>query len=361
MHMNIALTRIKLEVDTEIVKLLDAEVLYKYNALELRDHILRVLGRPIATETTDNNTPTLKSVPKFKPGTQRKRPATLLCDLFAKAVALHKASRTHLRYKYAANRIKAFVGDEAWQTLKIEDINVAWLYDFDAFMATAAPKRNSRAQTMRMLRAVCNYAIDCEYTSYYPFRRFKIRMERTRKRNLDVETLRRLFAHQCPKPCQQRFLDMLKLIFMLRGINVVDLCYLKSIRGGRIEYIRAKTHKPYSVKVEPEAMEIIEKYRGQNYLLNYLDRCNDYINLYNPIYHALNKIKDQLGLEELSPYWMRHSWATLAASIDIPDSIIAQGLGHGGNTVTDIYIERDPKKVDAANRRLLDWVLYNKL
>jgi hypothetical protein len=59
--------------------------------------------------------------------------------------------------------------------------------------------------------------------------------------------------------------------------------------------------------------------------------------------------------------WARHSWATIAASLDIPDDTIALALGHAvANSTTSIYIERDRRKIDAANRRVIDWVLYNK-
>ena len=40
--------------------------------------------------------------------------------------------------------------------------------------------------------------------------------------------------------------------------------------------IRAKTHKLYSIKVEPEAQSIIDKYKGDEYLLNILDRYKNY-------------------------------------------------------------------------------------
>ena len=38
-----------------------------------------------------------------------------------------------------------------------------------------------------------------------------------------------------------------------------------------------------------------------------------------------------------------------------------QALGHGGYSVTDIYIEFDMKKVDEANRKVIDYVWYDKL
>lgn len=59
------------------------------------------------------------------------------------------------------------------------------------------------------------------------------------------------------------------------------------------------------------------------------------------------------------PYWARHSWATIAASLDIPNETIAAALGHSyGNRVTSIYINFDEKKIDAANRSVLN--LINK-
>ena len=62
----------------------------------------------------------------------------------------------------------------------------------------------------------------------------------------------------------------------------------------------------------------------------------------------------------ISSYWSRHTWATIAASLDIPKETIAAALGHGGNTVTDIYIDFDQRKVDEANRKVIDYVFLTK-
>lgn len=60
----------------------------------------------------------------------------------------------------------------------------------------------------------------------------------------------------------------------------------------------------------------------------------------------------------LSSYWTRHTWATIAAEIDIPKEVIAHALGHSwaNATVTDIYIRFDEKKGDEANRKVLDYL-----
>ena len=59
---------------------------------------------------------------------------------------------------------------------------------------------------------------------------------------------------------------------------------------------------------------------------------------------------------EISAYWARHTWATIAAELDIPKETIAAALGHAQRTTTDIYIRFDRRKVDEANRRVIDWV-----
>ncbi len=272
-------------------------------------------------------------------------------------------------YMQTLSRIRAFDADA--DLLTFEDIDRRWLERFDDFMARTARSKNARNIHLRNIRAVFNDAIDDEVTTNYPFRRFKIRPQTTRKRSLSVERLRELFAYPV-EPYAVRYVDMFKLIFCLCGINAVDLCHLERVTDGRIEYERAKTGRFYSIKVEPEAQEIIDRYRGERHLLDILDTSSDHRNFIRHCNKALQRIgvverRGRGGKKYIEPafpglttYWARHSWATMAASLDIPKETIAAALGHGGNTVTDIYIDFDQRKVDEANRRVLDWVFYGK-
>jgi len=281
-----------------------------------------------------------------------------------------KSKSTRGIYMQTYRRIETYIGTEALEALKFEDITKSWLSTFEAFMAQTATK-NSRNIHLRNIRAVVNDAIDDEITSFYAFRRFKIRPEATKKRSLSVENLRMFFNYE-PEPYAQKYLDMFKLVFMLIGINVADLANLKHVDDGRIEYRRMKTHRLYSVKVEPEAMELIEKLQGENWLVHIKDKYSDHNEYTRHINRELKKIGslERKGLggkkirtplfPDITTYWARHSWATIAASLDIPKETIAHALGHGNNTVTDIYIDFDQNKVDEANRKVLDWVLYGK-
>ena len=281
-----------------------------------------------------------------------------------------KQPSTKRIYMVTYRRMQQFAGKK-FENMAFEDVTKEWLTAFDTFMMPTAPSKNARNIHMRNIRAVFNEAIDDEVTTFYPFRRFKIHNVATAKRNLKVEDLRKFFEYPCEEYAV-KYRDMFKLMFMLLGINAIDLCNLKEIVEGRIEYHRSKTKRLYSIKVEPEAMELIEKYRGEKFLLNILDRYQDYKDFTKRMNKTLKEIgpmqrvgrggkKERKPLfPKISTYWSRHSWATIAASLDIPRDTIAHALGHGNNTVTDIYIDFDQSKVDEANRKVLDWVLYGK-
>lgn len=269
-----------------------------------------------------------------------------------------KEGRTKEMYHSTLNRILGYC--PKFMDLKFEDIDAKWLEEWDEWMVPHTPSRNARSIHLRNLRAVFNYAINQDYTQCYPFRKFKIRHEKTRKRSLPIEKIRELFSMSGLSEAERRHLDCFKIIFLLCGINFVDLARLKEVKDGRIEYIRSKTKRLYDIKIEPEAENLIKKYPGKEWLLCYLDRNKDYRSYYKHLNEALHRIGERIGIPDLTTYYARHSWATIASYLDIPKETIAAGLGHGGNTVTDIYIDFDQRKVDKANRKIIDFVLYGK-
>lgn len=280
---------------------------------------------------------------------------------FRKFADMHQNKRTREIYNATISRIAAY--DSNIAELNFEDITVEWLTNFDIFLAKTAPKKNARNIHFRNIRAVMKDAFKADLTAAHPFDRFRHSTEPTRKRSLTVETIRRIFNAEV-EPWQQKYLDFFKLTFMLIGINVVDLCNATEIYDGRLEYNRAKTHKLYSIKVEPEALEIIERYCGETKLLNVVEGYANYRHFYNNLCKGLNSIREKLGLKELTTYFARHSWATIARKIGVSVDDIALALGHHDkkHETSFIYIDENEVReaVDAANRRVLDYVLYNK-
>lgn len=299
----------------------------------------------------------------------------LIADYFREFIGSKQRKGTKAVYDQTLAKIGKYYDLDK---LTFEDINLVWLREFERKLIEDGLSINTISIHFRNLRAIFNNAIDEERIeqNIYPFRKFKIKSERTQKRSLTVEQLRTLRDYDCQEH-QRKYRDVFMLMFYLIGINAVDLFGLKGITNGRIEYRRAKTSRLYSIEVPAHAQEIIDRYRGTDYLL---DICDSYGN-YKDFLHRMNKNLQEIGQMELVPnkakdplhvkknkkqvialfpdlttYWARHTWATIAAGLDIPKETIAAALGHGGNSVTDIYIDFDRKKVDQANREVLDFV-----
>ncbi len=256
-----------------------------------------------------------------------------------------------------------------------DTIDRNWLEMFYTNEVKKGRKVNGIGIDLRNIRTVFNWAIDNDITSKYPFRKFQIKTEREQYLYLNVEEMRE-FRDIEVEPFMEKYRDIFMLGFYLIGINISDLLELPAncIKKGRIKYRRNKTARLYDIKVEPEAMAIIEKYRGTEHLISVLDdgtkessfrrTLGNYIKRIGPTKMTKNS-RGALIKKEITPlhpdivwYTARRSWATIAASLDIPKETIGKALGHSewDSTTTDLYINFDNKKIDEANRKVIDYL-----
>lgn len=276
--------------------------------------------------------------------------ATILNEMILNAKSKSTANAYRVTYKH----LKTF--DKKFELRDFEEITPEYLRRFDSYLSPSTTL-NGRCTYFRKIRAALNIAKEKGLTTHDPFLRFKIKTTQTIKRSLSLKALRKLFKMQPPKECQLG-VDMFKLIFMLIGINLRDLFLCgKMSPEGRIEYQRAKTGKLYSIKVEPEAAEIIRRYQGEEHLLYFCELYKSDSNLLIQINKQLKAVGGE-DYPDLTTYWARHTWATLAAELDVSDSVISLALGHStAERVTEVYIKRNLAKVDKANRQILNLVL----
>ena len=297
---------------------------------------------------------------------------TLVSDIFEEYIQNGMSEGTEEIYRTTLSKVIAYGGEK----MKLDNITLKWLYDFDKWMSSTLCT-NSRSIYMRSLKAICRYAYKTKIVNANPFDDFKIKNEETRKRCKTVEILRE-FRDYPTSERNSMFRDYFFLMFYLIGINAVDLFNAidDNVVDGRLNYIRRKTHKKYSIKIEPEAQEIINRYKGKNYLVDAKDRClhyksflrmmNDSIRTIGPtvtsekddeLFGSVEESKIMPIADDLTTQWARHSWATIAASIDIPTDVISLALGHSNvNKTTLIYIKPDMSKVDKANRKVIDYL-----
>ena len=223
---------------------------------------------------------------------------------------------------------------------------------------------------MKTLRAVCNKAINYDIVGYewYPFRKYKMRKEKTIPRTISIAEMKSYFRLDLPPThlCYRSWL-IGKLIFMLRGINIKDLLLLSfdNIKNGRIIYKRAKTGKIYSINYSNEVKDIIQQFESNKTLLGII-KDKDFRNKENlvkvvaqrrkVINAHLKKIGKALDTEEpITTYVFRYSYANIAKKLGYSKDLIAEALGHEyGNSVTGIYLEQfDMEVVDEMNTTII--------
>jgi integrase len=216
-----------------------------------------------------------------------------------------------------------------------EAITVNWLNGFkDEALKTNSV--NTVAIHLRNLRMIINRAIDDGLSTNYPFRKFKIKGENTPKKGLSIEDVKFIKSRDDLKDNERYARDIWLLSFYLIGINYKDLFQIRKINSGRIYYNRSKTGAEMSVKVFPQAKEIIERYNLN--VPNYKQLMDWHNRLLKRVYPGL------------TTYHARHSWATIAYNLGVSVDVIALALGHQSpNRVTPIYINPDLKRVDDAN------------
>lgn len=275
-------------------------------------------------------------------------------EVLEKYVATKTNKRTKEIYDATVKKLMQFCD---YDHITFEEMNVSWLRSFDAWLSEKSPSANARSIHLRNIRTIFNAALDDELITVYPFRRFQIASEETEKRSMPIDDMRKLLRCEV-QPFQEKYRDCFFLQFYLIGINTVDLAKLPvdADKDGRIRYKRSKTGKLYNIKVEPEAAQIINKYRGKAHLLSWFDNRKDYRTFVMHYDKNLQRLASELGIAPTTSYVARHSWASYASELDIPKDVISHALGHHTN-VTDTYIRFNHDKVDVANRKVIDYLL----
>lgn len=256
--------------------------------------------------------------------------------------------------------------------LPFDEISVSFLERFESYLKLRGSSRNTIRNYMCNIRAVFNHAIDNDAASQelFPFRKYRIAQERKQPRALDVTEIRRLIrAREYLTRAQQRAVDIFLLILYTGGTNLKDLLFLRKedIYKDRMFYKRYKTGREYSIRIFPEAREIIDQYKGKILALYFMEQKERITPAsrkgqeHKDLLHNMNVRLAIAGIEcgiplKLTTYVARYSFATIASRCGIQKDTIAHILGHGENTMTDLYIDFDEATADAAIRKVIDAV-----
>ncbi|NCB43463.1 MAG: hypothetical protein EOM59_12715 [Clostridia bacterium] len=283
----------------------------------------------------------------------------------------NQASRGN--YGISVRKIKAYVGHE---DLSFNDVSITFLSNFDTWLKNNGVGTRGRALYLSNLRAIFNAALreyndedsDVIRITKNPFKRFSLpKVETPEKRALSLEQMRKLIAYKPEKETVQFAKDVFLMSFYLVGMNSVDLYQVTKISADRIIYKRAKTRDirsdgaEISIKLEPEVMPLIEKYRDNNRerVFNFHYRYSTAAGFNSAVNEYLKTIGKAIDVKELDFYAARHTWATLFVNeCEGSESEAAFCLNHvSEHKVTSGYIKKDFARIDRANRKVIDLVI----
>ena len=288
-----------------------------------------------------------------------------------------KTLRSEGRLSYAATyeaTIGHLISFSGKKEILFKDINLDYFNRFERWLLRKGKKINTVRIYLNNIKAVLYHARDNDITKMDLsfFRKFKIKKEKADYRNLTAEEIKKLRSLTL-SPARQRALDLWVLSFYLLGMNFKDMIYLTPahIKKGRIEYLRFKTKakKPIkqSIKLLPEALALFDKYKGEKYLLKFMEekeekeekntkrKTESYRDIVKDTNLLLRKICKSAEMDiRLTTYFARGSVATIANKLNIPKDIISEILGHSfGNPETEGYIQRDYTKIDEAQKLII--------
>lgn len=271
--------------------------------------------------------------------------------------------RTAETYQTALNSFMRYRGQ---CDLPLNELNTETLMNYQYYLKNHNVSMNTVSFYMKRLRACYNKAIEEELIQpSQPFKHVYTGMEKTVKRAISMDSLKAIKKLDLTKNTAQSFSrDMFLLSFYMRGISFVDMAYLKKsdLKDGILTYRRKKTSQKLSLEWESCMQKLVEKYQRKDscYLLPILseqdvDTRKEYQKALGNINRNLKNIGKKVGLKApLTMYVSRHTWASIARKMNIPLSIISEGLGHDNEVTTFIYLSTvGTEAVDNANKRII--------
>ena len=268
--------------------------------------------------------------------------------------------------KWYSDGIAAVISYNKGKDIKLFDITVSFLKDFEAYHLGRGNSKNTISIYLRAVRAIYNSAIDEDV--FVPlknsFESYTIpSIRRTKKRARTKGNINNIKALEYPMGSPLwHSKNYAMIMFYCRGMNFIDLVQLKAkaVTDSCLYYGRSKSDHPFAIKIVPELMKILEYYlkdkTPEDYLFptNY-DGSTRHFQKYKSQRRRMNErlriIAKDAGIEgDFTTYYIRHSWATIAKYLGISTEIISEALGHRSLRTTEIYLKDfDNRVLDETN------------
>jgi len=271
--------------------------------------------------------------------------------------------------KTYANALRSFGKFRDERDLGFDDMSSGLIEGYEAWLLHAGLKRSSVSCYIRTLRTLYRLAVEEKLAEDNDiFRRVHVSVGKTRKRAVSADAIRAIKDLDLSgKPALDFARDIFMFSFYTRGMSFVDIAHLRKndLRNGFLTYNRRKTFQCITIQWERSMQTIVDRYAQQTTGSPYMfpiitgktrpDRIC-YEQALQRVNRSLKRIGMIIGLPiPLSTYVARHSWASIARNMDIPLSVISEGLGHDSDKTTQIYLASlDTSMINKANRKIIN-------
>ena len=275
-------------------------------------------------------------------------------------------------YEGILRTLRLFAGEN----IKLSMVTPTWLKKLETHMLIDKGY-TTISMHMRGIRAMMNEAKSAGMIkeSAYPFGKGKylIPESETKKKALTIEQVGQIARYSDGLETTDRYRDLWIFIYLCNGMNVTDLANLryKNISDGEINYIRQKTkrtarvRKEISIVITPEVEKILSRWgnkdiKPENYIFPYLEGITDPIKVKNSIKDLTKRINKRmkvigaaLGIDSITTYTARHSYATVLKRSGASIAYISESLGHNDLKTTETYLASFERKEREKNANLL--------
>lgn len=279
---------------------------------------------------------------------------------------------TQLFYKDALRSVEHFGGEN----IPYASVTVDWLKRYEKHMLNLGRAYTTIGMYCRAIRTVINEAKRAGIIkeNQYPFGhgKYEIPTGKGRKLALTLQQIKAIVNFSDGTETTEKYRDLWFFSYLCNGINFADMLTLKysNIRNGEICFMRAKTSRTSKVKKEicailtPEMEAIIKKWgnprKPDNYIFPYIDGKKSVFeekSMVKAVTKRCNKrlkiISEAIGIEGLTTYSARHSFATVLKRSGANIAYISESLGHNDLKTTENYLASFEKEERVKNARLL--------
>lgn len=251
------------------------------------------------------------------------------------------------------------------------EMDERFLRRYETWLRKKGVAENTIGIHFRTLRTIYNIAIseNVVKSENYPFRKYKVSRlhEDTVKRALTKADIERVLSYVPTNTLMHFPINIFAFTYYCGGINFIDIANLTSanIIDDKLIYKRHKTNKLIKIPLQPQAIEIIKKYRKKDrkYLfpifsdfhMTEVQKTNRIHKVLAKVNKRLKEIGEELNLPlTLTTYVARHSQATVMKKAGVSTAVIKEIMGHSSEKITQIYLDSfDNEQIDEAMKNLL--------